>query len=38
VKLLQNYNENQDDENTRVREQLRQTDSLVRLIEERLLH
>lgn len=38
VKLLQSYNESQDDENTRVREQLRQTDSLVRLIEERLLH
>ena len=34
VKLLQSYNENQDMENVRTHEQLKQMDKLVRLVEE----
>ena len=38
VKLLQSYNENQDMENARTHEQLRQIDKLMRLGEERAVN
>lgn len=38
VKLLQSYNENQDMENVRTHEQLKQMDKLVRLVEERAVN
>ena len=37
VKLLQAYNENQDAENTRVREEIKDTTQIVLLVEERLV-
>ena len=38
VKLLQSYNENQDLENVRTHEHLKQMDKLVRLVEERAVN